>query len=255
MIRFLRDDSVGEKSFSMMPSSWKEVTSGIRFENNSPVLQETANALVEEFSEIALNLTDHLGVDCSMKLAASFVNDKALWQKSIIRKIADGEPVICHYTIPDATNTLLVEIDIAKCIFAVGMEINAPEDRKTNSGKINWLKRQIIDQGDDDFYIKIRWRYSSREDIVNLGDFTKETLDQQGNAKTISAFMPQIRVHDTRVFKSRKRFISELENTVEKFYDSYGQNLKAWMPKPPKPIELKNNDDEDWNLADTVEKR
>jgi len=251
LIRFLRDDSVGKKSFSMMPSSWSsDVTSGNKLEKSSPYLQETANALVEEFSEIALNLTDHLGVDCSMKLATSFVNDKSLWQKSIMRKIVDGDSIICQYIIPDAANTLFVEIDIAKCIFAVGMEINAPEDKKTNSGKINWLKRQITDHGDKNFYIKVRWRYSSQEEMLSLDDFTKETLDQQGNTKTISAFIPLIRVQETKVFKSRKLFISELEKIVEKFYDCYGQNLKAWVAKPPKPIELESNNEEDWELED-----
>ena len=67
LIRFLRDDSVGNKSFSMMPPSWTSITSNMASDANNIHLEETANALVEEFSEIALNLTDHLLImkECS----------------------------------------------------------------------------------------------------------------------------------------------------------------------------------------------
>lgn len=90
---------------------------------NNIHLEETANALVEEFSEIAFNLSDHLGVNCTTKLATSFVNDKTIWQQSIMRTIADGKSIVCQYNIPNAASTLSVEIDISRSTFVVGIEV------------------------------------------------------------------------------------------------------------------------------------
>ena len=245
LIRFLRDDSVGNKSFSMMPPSWTSITSNMASDANNIHLEETANALVEEFSEIALNLTDHLGVNCTTKLATSFVNDKTLWQKSIMRTIADGKSIVCQYNIPNAASTLSVEIDISRSTFVVGMELQAPKDKKTVAGKVNWMRRQLVEHDDESFLIKVRWSSRAKDDFVTLNRLTKDNPSLQSKTATIAFFMPQIRVHDTRVFKSRKRFISELEGTVEKFYDNYGQNLKSWVAKAPKPIEIDSSEDED----------
>ena len=41
----------------------------------------------------------------------------------------------------------------------------------------------------------------------------------------------------SKVFNSRKNFITELEKLVLEFYDLHTQHLKQWVPKAPKPIE------------------
>ena len=71
-IRFLRDDTVGNKSFSQMPATWPEICSefsrGVRLKTSDERVQEISASFVEEFSEIALILTDDLGVNCTAKI-------------------------------------------------------------------------------------------------------------------------------------------------------------------------------------------
>jgi len=242
LIRFLQDDSVGEKSFSIMPAQWTEISKQIAFGSklklNDSRLPEISRALVEEFSEIALNLTDHLGVDCFAKLPSSFINDKTLWQKSIERSLSEARPINCLYTIPDAANSLIVEIDFAKSIFWVGMEIEAPKDKKTISGRVNWMRRQLKSHQHEDAFVKIRWNSRASDLVMKLPELMEDLPTPPSASTSISSFTPLIQIHSTRTFQSRKNFIIELEKAILKFYDQHGQFLKAWVPPAPTPIKL-----------------
>ena len=246
LIRFLHDDSVGDKNFSQMPATWvdisKEITVGAKLKATDPRLLDNANALVEEFSEIALNLTDHLGVSCSAKLPASYVSDKSLWQKSIVRSMVDCKSISCHYHIPDAANSLFVEIDIAKSTISVGMEVDAPKDRKTISGKVNWLMRQLKNQEAPDSYIKVRWNSRAADVFAKMNEISSDLPKAPSKTTNISTFTPMIQLQSTRTLQSRKSFIVELEKAVLTFYDEHAQYLRSWMPKAPKPIDEDRSD-------------
>jgi len=247
LIRFLHDDSVGDKNFSLMPATWvdisKEITVGAKLKVTDQRLLDNANALVEEFSEIALNLTDHLGVNCSAKLPANYINDKSLWQKSIVRAMVDGKPISCHYNIPDAANSLFVEIDIAKSTVSVGMEVEAPKDRKTISGKVNWLTRQLKNQDIPDSYIKVRWNSRAADAFAKMNEITSDLPIPPSKTTNISTFTPMIQLQSTRTLQSRKSFIIELEKAVVTFYDEHAQYLRSWTPKAPRPIEEQRSDE------------
>ena len=127
-----------------------------------------ASSLVEEFSEIALNLTDHLGVDCRAKISNSFNADRSAWQRHIVKNIIEKKSAMCAYDIPNAANSLVVEIDLAKNIMSVGMEIKVPEDRSTLSGKINFVLRQIRNIDNERSFAKIRWRSRAADEYFEL---------------------------------------------------------------------------------------
>lgn len=247
LIRFLRDDSVGDKNFSLMPASWvdvsKEITVGAKLKASDQRLSDNANALVEEFSEIALNLTDHLGVNCSAKLPASYINDKNLWQKSIVRSMIEGKPVSCQYSIPDAANSMFVEIDIAKSTIAVGMEIEAPKDKKTISGKVNWIMRQLKNHDVPDSYIKVRWNSRAADTFAKMNEILADLPIPPSKTTNISTFTPMIQLQSTRTLQSRKSFIVELEQAVLTFYDEHAQYLRSWTPRAPIPIEEHETDE------------
>jgi hypothetical protein len=46
-----------------------------------------------------------------------------------------------------------------------------------------------------------------------------------------------MQLHSSKVFNSRKNFITELEKLVLEFYDLHAQHLKQRVPKAAKPIE------------------
>ncbi|MDG2467072.1 MAG: hypothetical protein P8N97_07600 [Alphaproteobacteria bacterium] len=250
LIRFLKDDSVGTKSFTQMPASWINVISSEQgFKKNDHEVIEIADALIEEFSEIAINLQDHLGVDCNVKLKSRFKGDRNAWQEDISKSIAEKKIADCFFSIPDAADDLILHIDLKGSKMSVGMEIKAPDERTTTKGKTNWLLNQLKKKSDDkpfdesNSFVQIRWKSKTTKTEVKLSELIedKEKCFSDSNG-TIASFTPMMRVHSTKIFKSRKKFIDELEKLVEGFYDHYGQYLKQPQPKAPKPIEASSYD-------------
>lgn len=247
LIKFLRDDSVGNKSFTQMPTAWTQVCNdasiGAKFKNSDPNIAEVSNALVEEFSEIALNLTDHLGVDCNTKLPHASKDDRSKWQSEISKNIINQKKAICSFSIPNAANELDVEIDLAKSTIRVGMELKAPEDRSTLSGKINWLSRQLKFKDDKKSFIKVRWKSRAADEFIELSKLESDYFRERDLNTTIMSFTPLMQLHSSKIFNSRKNFITELEKIVIEFYDIHAQYLKQWVPKAPKPIENHDMDE------------
>lgn len=241
LIRFLRDDSVGNKNFSMMPASWVEVCNeasmGAKFRSSDQRVSEIASAFVEEFSEIALNLTDHLGVDCRAKISNSFNTDRGAWQRHILKNIIEKKSAMCAYDIPNAANSLIVDIDLAKNIMSVGMEIKVPEDRSTLSGKINFVLRQIKNTEDERSFAKVRWKSRAADEYFELNKLEPTLFKDRNLNTTILSITPMMQIHSSRTFNSRKSFIVELEKLVNDFYDIHAQFLKQWIPKAPRPLE------------------
>lgn len=244
LIRFLRDDSVGNKNFSIMPASWVDVCNessmGARFRSSDQRISEVASSLVEEFSEIALNLTDHLGVDCRAKISNSFNADRSAWQRHIVKNIIEKKSAMCAYDIPNAANSLVVEIDLAKNIMSVGMEIKVPEDRSTLSGKINFVLRQIKNIDNERSFAKVRWKSRAADEYFELNKLEPTLFKDRNLNTTILSITPMMQVHSSRTFNSRKNFIVELENLVTDFYDTHAQFLKPWVPKAPRPLEAES---------------
>ncbi|MDA8716681.1 hypothetical protein N9M78_01850 [Alphaproteobacteria bacterium] len=72
-------------------------------------------------------MTDHLRVDCNTKLPNSTKSDRGAWQQHITKSIIEKKVASCAFTIPNATNDLLLEIDLAKNSINVAMELKISE--------------------------------------------------------------------------------------------------------------------------------
>lgn len=150
---------------------------------------------------------------------------------------------MCKFTIPDAANDLFVEINIANSLLSIGMEINAPEDKSTIKGQVNWFLRQLQNKEAENSFVRIKWTRAS-EYSVKMNDLDGKNIFPPSSNSRIVSFTPLIQVSSTSMFNSRKKFISALEKNVRLFYDEHAQHLKQWVPKPPKPIDSKNTDDD-----------
>ena len=132
---------------------------------------------------------------------------------------------------------LEVEIDLAKNTISVGMEMKVPLERSTLAGKINFLLRQLKNAEDGKSYVKVRWNSRAADEFIEMKKLGPSSFKDRGSNTTILSLTPMMQIHSSKVFNSRKNFISELEGLVTDFYDTHAQYLKSWVPKAPKPIE------------------
>ena len=244
LIRFLNDDFTGAAGFAQMPPSWKDVCEkvgvGDRISQSDASVVEVAKSLVEEFSEIALVVSDHLGVNCKVKLPRHFISQEKLWQDQVVSIIAKSEPIICSYLIPDAAGELKVKIDIKSSKIEVGMEIEAPQDRGAKAC-ISWLAKQITGSNNDNDFVRVRWKSNVQDNVIKVSDLQADFVKNLSRSSNIRSFTPFVKVQSTRTFKANRKFIQELEHLVIRYYDDYAQHLKKWVAKAPAPI--KQNDE------------
>ena len=244
LIRFLKDDNTGVAGFAQMPPSWKDVCGkvgvGNRINQSDASVVEVAKSLVEEFSEIALIISDHLGVNCTVKLPRKFTTQEKLWQDQVASIIAKSEPIICSYLIPDAAGELKVKIDIKSSTMEVGMEIEAPQDKGAKAC-ISWLAKQITGSNNDNDFVRVRWKSNVQDDVIKVSDLQADFVKNLSRSSKIRSFTPFVQVQSTRTFKANRKFIQELEHLVVRYYDDYAQHLKKWVAKAPAPI--KQNDE------------
>lgn len=243
LIRFLNDDFTGAAGFAQMPPSWKDVCEkvgvGDRISQSDASVVEVAKSLVEEFSEIALVVSDHLGVNCKVKLPREFISQEKLWQDQVVSRIAKSEPIICSYLIPDAAGELKVKIDMKNSTIEVGMEIEAPQDRGPKA-RISWLAKQIMGSNNDNAFVKLRWNSRAPDDVVKADEFHSQASALPTQYSEIITFTPFMRLQSPKTFRANRKFIQELEHLVIRYYDDYAQHLKKWVAKAPAPIKQNN---------------
>ena len=234
-----------KKTFDQMPPSLQAIYKKIHLETTlrekDPDLIEVSQALVQEFSEIVLILTDKLGVDCQLNISKRNLKDNSLWITDICKKIANYKPVVCRYSISDAAENLSLEINFQSSVIKVGMEIEGPKSRTTNKGKINWLRHYL--QKDDnlndltDASVSIRWNSRKNDMAFSINEFNPETVFQHpeySSSNLIKSFTPMLFIKKVDVFNKNKKFIETIETAVIDFYERIGQNLVNENPNPPK---------------------
>ena len=117
------------------------------------------------------------------------------------------------------------------------MEIEAPQDRKTGSARVNWLLKQLKQTEKLNVFVRIKWPSRAQDTVCRLSDLREDPKGILSEAtsppKSFEVFSVS---EDGRRFAGRRTFIEEVERAVPVFYDQVGQHLKRWMPSPPKPV-------------------
>ena len=225
------------KNFSRMPREWKDlcgdVSRGNPLRADEGKVSAVASAFVQEFSEIALNLTEHLLVDCTVNLPKNFTSNRQAWQNSIATSICKKHSVHCSFNIPNAANSLDVEINLFAKTISVGMEMIPPETHITNVRKISWLMGQLQNKEAHSSFVKVKWGSRASDLSVSMAELHSKYFQNPDTNSVISTLTPMMQL-SPREFDNPKNFINALEKLVISFYDEHAQYLR--QAKAPKPV-------------------
>ena len=225
------------KNFSRMPREWKDLCGNVSRGNplraDEGKVSAVASAFVQEFSEMALNLTEHLLVDCTVNLPKNFTSNRQAWQNSIATSICKKHSVHCSFNIPNAANSLDVEINLFAKTISVGMEMIPPETHITNVRKISWLMGQLQNKEAQSSFVKVKWRSRASDLSVSMAELHSKYFQNPDTNSVISTLTPMMQL-SPREFDNPKNFIEALEKLVIRFYDEHAQYLR--QAKAPKPV-------------------
>ena len=117
-VRFLRDQAVGDTAFASMPQAWTElnerIASGVKISFKDSQIKEVASALQQQYSEMAIILTEHLGVQCKLRLSRNEEADKTKWSERIQKNIAKNGLSKASFSVPGAIANIDTEIDLKR---------------------------------------------------------------------------------------------------------------------------------------------
>jgi hypothetical protein len=252
--RFLSHESTGVKGFDRMPPEWSElnklVSAGGVITTKNPLAGSTVRAWQQEVRDLSLLLTREVRESVTERVPNKWRKPDERY-KAELKRLCDRNELITELNIPGAAAVLDVRADLQRRVIEVGMTLDAPTDKKSNTARLNWLLRQLKNVSSNEAYITAYWPGSSQPTVHALSPL-------QEQPELIEEGKQHLQAHSFRVFLSKslgvrftqqQNFIVDLEQAVPDFYASMGQNLKAWQKPAPK-IEQKISELRDDVLTD-----
>ncbi len=244
VMSFFNHPNAAVNTFDSMSREWSELVEGVRarkeFSKNNPCLAVAIQDWIQEEQDLALKMSDKLGVmvDCN-KRQYKTMQERVEAEK---RQIIEKEILESQFRIKNAVSTLNVQAYLGTRRVVCCVEVRIPQDKKTASARLNWLKRQI-----DACKLKDEKTFSSIESGLWLNAMVKGRM---ANPKKLYSSYEQLLeeskncdVKSVRIsyekdlaarFTQNKKFIEEYEKLVLAFYSVLVQNLKNWEETPPK---------------------
>ena len=246
VMSFFKHPNAAVNTFDSMSKEWGDVIEGVRarkeFSRNNPGLAAAAEDWVQEEQDLALKMSDELGlmVDCNKRQYKTMQERLEAEKKSIMEKgILDSQ-----FRIKGAVSTLNILADLGTRRVICYVDVKVPQDKKSASARLNWLKRQI-----DACKIHDEKSFNSIESTLWLNAMVKGRMVNPkelyssyeqllGEAKNCD--IKSVRVSYEKDLAARfsqcRKFIEEYERIVMTFYSVIVQNLKNWEESPPKMV-------------------
>ncbi len=254
--RFLRHPSTGISGYTSMAPAWKElgtqIQSGAPISKSMDIVQDAVSSWHQEERDLCLLLSRKLGLPVHVRMSRSHKNDAQ-------QRLLDESSELCTtfrvnsmFDIPDTAAPLLVVGDFRRRSVTCSMQLKAPEDRKRNSARINWLLRQLRDVEDERIFIRAVWPKRASDTQIGLGELRANPAALETDRESLSLQYFDVRmVGDFKAnFSSPRKFIEIIEGFVPAYYEKIGQHLRAWVPTPPK---LKERDPVTIDQSDELE--
>lgn len=244
LIRYLEHPRSGAMEFSDMGPAWVQVRDGVAagtLRAADAVVPEVAGRFDALVRYACLRLGRRLGAEVTPVLSRRDVTDPALRTQALIGQLSSTGAMTGGVKIPGAIGPMHVTADLRAGQIICHVDVDAPRTGRPTT-RVNWLVRQLKDAPDatrvEAFVMHAR------------GDGTAELLRQVRADPTVLISDPGRELRAFRIALSapagskrgtgRGAFIDSVLSAVDDFYEQIIQNLKPWMPAPPR---LRSADD------------
>ncbi len=245
-IRFLEDESVGVSGIDGMPRlPWSRLikTAMARgvLRKDSPETQDVVSAWYSEVRDLQLQLCQSLSLPpdkVKVAIAPVHINDSKKRLESGCRHLVSTNELEAEFEIDNAASDLKVVVNIASNVIFVSMSLDAPGDKKTGSGRVNWLLRQLAKKEIKAGKLSVRIYFGNKlQESYPLKKLIGGSYATNFNDLPLPEKFDIFSVHsDSKRFSDPKDFIKVLENSVHGFYEGVGCHLKKWEKPAPVPM-------------------
>jgi hypothetical protein len=238
LIRYLEHPRSGALEFSDMGTSWVPVREAVHagtLRATDPTAAEVAGSFDALVRFAGLKLGRQLGTEIVPALTRRELAEPSARTQALVTQLATAGTMTAALRIPGAVGALFVTADLRGSKITCHVDVEAPREGRPTT-RVNWLARQLK-QAPETLRIESFAAYSRgagnaellkvvREEPTRLvGDPSKEIKSFRVAANSVAG---------TKRGTGRGSFIDSVLVAIDNFYELVIQNLKPWMPAPPK---------------------
>ena len=244
---FLKSKSSGLNRFDRMSGYWKPLLDDVKRLPTSERLllsNENVRGVVRDWffeeRDISLKLSEQLKVPVQVLIPKKYRGGNKAEDRleASVRELTQHLHLETILHIPNAAAGLQLRADLAKQQIEASMKLKATRNSHTTKGRVGWLKRMLKNVNEDCLdvtSVELRWVGKLDPLIFPLGEFLNwKKMPDVFPPSAVSSFEIRMISDNARLFQSPTGFIRELEHLALVFYLQIGENLKKWVPPPPK---------------------
>ena len=228
------------KGFDSMPPAWSEivqkVTAAAPLQARGDDVQDVVAVWHQEVRDLSLILSRQIGVRVSIKLQRVHATDPAARIKDDAAQLAKSHLLTATLDVPDAAAPIDLTVDVGRRTISASMMLRAPSDKKSTKARLTWLLRQLQKAPEGDLYIRLHWPGRGAHTQHALAELRESPeIAAEANKEKQPHSFEVCMVHQLAGrFAQRKNFIADLEQLAPTFYETVGQQLRAYQLSAPR---------------------
>ncbi|WFF08991.1 stress response protein [Micromonospora sp. WMMD1076] len=238
LIRYLEHPRSGALEFSDMGPAWVQVRDGVSagtLRAGDGAAAQVAGRFDALIRYACLRLGRQLGTDVTPALSRRDLADPAARTQSLANQLASAGTLSGSIRIPGAVGHLHVTADLRAGQIVCHVDVDAPRSGRPTT-RVNWLVRQLKDAPDtvriEAFAMHARG--GGATDLLRQVRAEPTTLITDPSRELRAFRIAQSTAAGTKRGSGRGAFIDSVLHAVDDFYEQIIQNLKPWMPAPPR---------------------
>jgi hypothetical protein len=238
LIRYLEHPRSGALEFTDMGPSWVPLREAV----NAGTLRPTDPAAVEiagRFDALVrfagLKLGRRLGAEIVPALTRRELAEPVTRTQALATQLVTSGAMAAALRIPGAVGVLSVTADLRASKITCHVDVEAPREGRPTT-RVNWLVRQLKD-APETVRLESFAAYSRGPGNAELLKVVRESpgILSADPSKEIRSFRVALNSPaGTKRGAGRGSFIDSVLDAIDGFYEQVIQNLKPWMPAPPR---------------------
>ena len=238
LIRYLEHPRSGAMEFSDMGPSWVAVRDAVSAGTLRPGdygVAETVGRFDALLRYAGLRLGRRLGAEVVAVLSRRDLTEPTLRVQTLITELTTAGTMTGGLRIPGAVGALHITADLRAGRIICHVDVDAPREGRQTT-RVNWLIRQLKDAPETLRVEAFAMHARGPGNAELLGTVRIEPLKLIADStKELRAFrVAQGSSAGTKRGTGRGTFIDSLLAGIDDFYEQVIQNLKPWMPAPPR---------------------
>ena len=225
---------------------WSEVLRAARankLERLDGELENVARYWLGYLRKAAFRLQAKLGVDVKVRMSRKERENTKLQAQNSVN--AQEGTLTGALRIPDAAGDISIEVDLRSRMVRYILSVAAPTEGQQKT-RVRWLYRQLRAEEnlpDGDLKAIVDWSVRGLSTAAQIGDYLDDPtmlckhkdgipVDSQAQPRTIRVVLT--RSLGSGRGRSSAPILAGISQGLENFYDKVVQNIKPFVPKPPR---------------------